>query len=229
MRVSVPAVRPVPTPVDAAATKGERTRERLLDIAEAAVQRYGFAGVSIDAVAAAGGISKSGFYFHFASKNAMAGALLHRAFERLERALRQSHAETARREHDPLERLCGGLDRFADVLTTDERALSARLLAAGAFRDSQFDRVVRQIAEERLGRIDALFRARLTEVAQAYALPSPQAVGQLASLLVGVLEGAPVVAVVRRDASLIATHVRLIGDLLRRAGRQLPRRAAAAA
>ena len=62
--------------------KGSDTRERILEVAEAAVFEKGFAGTSIEEVIAAVGITKSGFFYHFKDKNELAKALLIRYVER---------------------------------------------------------------------------------------------------------------------------------------------------
>ena len=65
--------------------KGTDTRERILDVAEAAVLEKGFAATSIDELVAAVSITKSGFFYHFRDKGELgqgvAGAV-HRARER---------------------------------------------------------------------------------------------------------------------------------------------------
>ena len=48
-----------------AARKGTDTRERILDLAQAAVLDKGFAATSIDELIAGAGITKSGFFYHF--------------------------------------------------------------------------------------------------------------------------------------------------------------------
>ena len=63
-------------------TKGEQTRERILDLAQDAVLHKGFAATSIDELIAAAGITKSGFFYHFRDKNDLAKALLKRYLER---------------------------------------------------------------------------------------------------------------------------------------------------
>ena len=49
--------------------KGSYTRERILDVAEAAVLEKGFAATSIEELITAVGITKSGFLYHFKDKN----------------------------------------------------------------------------------------------------------------------------------------------------------------
>lgn len=58
------------------ATKGDRTRRRLLDAAAAEVARHGPAGVSLGGIAAAAGLKTGSVYFHFASKEQLVATML---------------------------------------------------------------------------------------------------------------------------------------------------------
>lgn len=58
------------------ATKGDRTRRRLLDAAAAQVARHGPAGVSLGGIAAAAGLRTGSVYFHFASKEQLVATML---------------------------------------------------------------------------------------------------------------------------------------------------------
>ena len=53
--------------------KGQATRERILDIAEASVLVKGFGATSIEEIIAEAGITKSGFFYHFKDKSELAG------------------------------------------------------------------------------------------------------------------------------------------------------------
>lgn len=61
---------PLPAPPDA--------RTRILDAAEAIVQARGVAGLTLEAAARDAGVSKGGLLYHFASKEALLGAMLSR-------------------------------------------------------------------------------------------------------------------------------------------------------
>jgi AcrR family transcriptional regulator len=61
---------------DRAATKGDRTRRRLLDAAAAELARNGLAGASIGAIAAAAGLRTGSVYFHFPSKDQLIAEVL---------------------------------------------------------------------------------------------------------------------------------------------------------
>src|SRR5258705_6311682 len=58
------------------ASKGDRTRKRLLEAAAAEVARCGVAGTSINAIAAAAGLKTGSVYFHFESKDQLVEAML---------------------------------------------------------------------------------------------------------------------------------------------------------
>ena len=57
-------------------------RDRVLDAYETLLIEHGGAAVTLDAVAAAAGVSKGGLLYHFASKEALAAGLLGRLRER---------------------------------------------------------------------------------------------------------------------------------------------------
>ena len=64
-------------------TQGTRpdTRARILEVAESAVLAKGFAATSIEEIIAAVGIAKSGFFYHFRDKGALAKGLMLRYLE----------------------------------------------------------------------------------------------------------------------------------------------------
>lgn len=59
-------------------TEKTNTRSKILDIAEASVLEKGFEATSIEEIVAGAEISRSGFFYHFKDKNALARAMLER-------------------------------------------------------------------------------------------------------------------------------------------------------
>ncbi|WP_328587453.1 TetR/AcrR family transcriptional regulator [Cereibacter azotoformans] len=92
------------------------TRKRLLEAAEHLGRTVGPAGMSLDAVAAAAGVSKGGLLYHFPSKHALL------------RALVQDHVAGFRLEMD---RLCPGWAEPAD----DRQALLGARAYVAAMRE----------------------------------------------------------------------------------------------
>jgi AcrR family transcriptional regulator len=56
--------------------RGTRSRRAILDAARPIFERDGYAGASLNRIIVASGLTKGGFYFHFASKQALALAVL---------------------------------------------------------------------------------------------------------------------------------------------------------
>ena len=59
-------------------TKGEATRERVMEIAERLILQQGFASTSIEQTIQEANITKGGFFYHFDGKNELAIALMER-------------------------------------------------------------------------------------------------------------------------------------------------------
>jgi len=72
---------------EGAPTKGARTAERILDAAEPLFADRGFDGASLREIAKRAGLQQPGLYNHFASKQALYGAVLDRALQPMLQAL----------------------------------------------------------------------------------------------------------------------------------------------
>lgn len=75
-------------------TKGERTRERILDVAEELFAHRGYAGTSLRQIARGAAIQEPGLYNHFAGKQVIYQAVLDRALYPLVEVL-ASHIDDA--------------------------------------------------------------------------------------------------------------------------------------
>lgn len=62
-------------------TKGETTREKILDTAAGLIHRKGFGATSINDLLEATGLKKGSLYFHFSGKDALGLAILEKARE----------------------------------------------------------------------------------------------------------------------------------------------------
>ena len=123
--------------------KGNETRERILDIAEAAVLAKGFGATSIDEIIAEAGITKSGFFYHFKDKNELARGLLSRYGQRLDQLLADIFGRAGELSDDPLQRLLIGLTLFAEHMAAMPGGHPGCLVATMSYQDRLFDREVR--------------------------------------------------------------------------------------
>ena len=74
---------------------GERSRERILDAAEALLAEKGYAGTGIAAISRASGLPASSIYWFFRSKQDLVAAVVQRATERFLDGFGASHREGA--------------------------------------------------------------------------------------------------------------------------------------
>jgi AcrR family transcriptional regulator len=75
-------------------TKGQRTAQRLMDVAENLFARQGYEGTTLRQIADGAGLQEPGIYNHFSGKQALYEAVLHRALTPLAQAM-TDHLETA--------------------------------------------------------------------------------------------------------------------------------------
>jgi AcrR family transcriptional regulator len=131
--------------------KGERTRARILDEAVDLASVQGLGGLTIGPLADRLGLSKSGLFAHFQSKEALQVETLHHAAERF----RADVSEPVRSVANPADRLAVFFGRWIDWLEDSRLSGSCPILSAGI----EFDDVpgpVRDTAAQHLGELQAL-------------------------------------------------------------------------
>lgn len=169
---------------------GTATRTRILDAAEALMERNGVAGTSVDQILAAAQTSKGAFFHHFDSKRELTAVLMERYVEADLGLLRAGLAAVESIE-DPVERALGfarHFERWAAELVHEDSAclyiaaLSERDLLEGPVHDA----VLRAITTWRDEVAALLAPALATRVAHSQELPDAH---ELADHLFATFEG----------------------------------------
>lgn len=148
--------------------KGNETRERILDIAEAGVLAKGFGVTSIDEIIAEAGITKSGFFYHFKDKNELAKGLIVRYRQRNNELVHDVFGRAAQLSDDPLQRLLIGLTLFAEHISALPGGHPGCLVAAMSYHDRLFDREVRAQVREAVQGWNTFFREMIEEIVELY-------------------------------------------------------------
>src|SRR5215217_7598525 len=119
-----------------ARTKGERTRERIMDLAYQSIVEKGFAATSIEELVEAAGITKSGFFYHFRDKNDLARQLFERFL-----AEDDSILETLARElsDDPLQSFLIFLNVYAQMMDDMNALHPGCMVATVTYQERMFD------------------------------------------------------------------------------------------
>ncbi len=115
-----------------------------MDVAQDAVLLKGFEATSIDEIVAAVEISKGGFFYHFADKNALAQALIRRYIEEEDRIFDDLFGRAGELNDDPLHAMLIGLKMLAELFENLPHAHPGCLVATTAYQDRMFDAEVRE-------------------------------------------------------------------------------------
>jgi TetR/AcrR family transcriptional repressor of nem operon len=121
------------------------TRERVLQLAEAAVLNKGFAATSIDELIAGAGITKSGFFYHFKDKTELARVMLERYVARETAMFDELFSRADELNEDPLHGFLVGLKMLAEMLSDLPSGHPGCLIAACCYQESMFDQQVRSM------------------------------------------------------------------------------------
>nr|WP_317055686.1 TetR/AcrR family transcriptional regulator [Roseovarius sp. W115]MDV2929273.1 TetR/AcrR family transcriptional regulator [Roseovarius sp. W115] len=183
------------------------TKTQILDVAEKAVLEKGFEATSIEEIVAAVEISRSGFFYHFKDKNALARALLERYID-AENALFDDVFGRARElNDDPLHAMLIGLKLLAEILADLPNGHPGCVIAAAAYQDRLFDRGVRELNREAILAWRARFRAMFEEIAERYPPAEPVDLDALGDMVSGVAEGAIVLQKVLGERETLAAQI----------------------
>lgn len=195
--------------------KGRATRDRLLDLAEAAVLAKGFAATSIDELIAAAGITKSGFFYHFKDKADLAKALIVRYLERDSELLDDLFRRGDELHDDPLHGFLVGLKLFAEMMANLPEAHPGCLAASFAYQDQIFNREIRELNATGLLAWRRRFHERFLLIAERYP-PRPHVdLEALADMAASMIEGGMIVGRALRDQTILPRQVLLYRDYVR--------------
>jgi TetR/AcrR family transcriptional regulator, transcriptional repressor for nem operon len=175
-------------------SRGEQTRDRIMDVAEASVLAKGFAATSIDEILYEAGITKSGFFYHFRDKNDLALALIERFRDRDLEVFEEVFGRADDLVDDPLHAFLAGLKLLAVTMADMQAERPGCLVATFVYQDQQFDGRVRAILTEVTEVWRAQFRARIEAIAAVHPPRVEVDLEALADMLLTIVDGGIVVA-----------------------------------
>jgi TetR/AcrR family transcriptional regulator, transcriptional repressor for nem operon len=152
----------------ASLTKGQLTRERLLDLAYEAMITKGIAATSVEEIVNDAGITKSGFFYHFRDKHDLARQVHLRYRERNEQLFDQLSARARELSDDPLQGFLIFLKLYAEAVSQHVDLAPGCLVATVAFQERSVAHDVRVANVEMVAEWRARFRAWLDEIVRVY-------------------------------------------------------------
>jgi TetR/AcrR family transcriptional repressor of nem operon len=190
-------------------------RERLLDAAETAVLAKGFAATSIDELVAETGVSKSGFFYHFKDKGALAKAILERYLARDRELLDQLFARADELNDDPLHGFLVGMKFFAEMMSDLPNNHPGCVAASFAYQDQLFNREIHQLNASGILVWRKRFRERFELIAKKYPPKTEVDFEALADSVAVLVEGGFVLGRALKDSTITPRQILLFRDYVR--------------
>jgi TetR/AcrR family transcriptional regulator, transcriptional repressor for nem operon len=195
--------------------KSSDTRERLLEVAEAAVLAKGFAATSIDELIAAVGITKSGFFYHFRDKSELAKALLVRYLDNDKALLDDIFRRGDELNEDPLHGFLVSLKLFAEMMANLPAAHPGCIAASFCYQDTLFNQEIRDLNADGLIAWRRRFRARFDLIAVRYPPRETVDLDALADMAATLVEGGLILGRALKDVTLLPRQILLYRDFVR--------------
>jgi TetR/AcrR family transcriptional regulator, transcriptional repressor for nem operon len=187
--------------------KGEATRERILEVAEASVLAKGFGATSIEEVIAEAGITKSGFFYHFRDKNELAHDLLRRYIAEDHRLLDDIFGRAAELSDDPLQAFLIGLKMLAELMSDLPGGHPGCMIASICYQERLFDRRVVDLNREAVESVNARVRVHLEAIMAIYPAREPLDIDTMAEMLSCIIDGGIIMAKVTDDPDRLASQI----------------------
>ncbi len=188
-------------------SKGQATRDNLLDIAEKSILQNGFVATSIEAIIREAGITKGGFFYHFEGKNALAYALMQRYREKDELIFSGLFGRARELTDDPLQQMLVFIKLLAEMMDNLEGLHPGCLVASFTYESHQVNEEVRAITADIVHDWRRLFKEQIDVINQHYPLQLKASSDDLADMLSTVIEGGIVVSRALNDSRILGKQL----------------------
>jgi AcrR family transcriptional regulator len=192
-------------------------RNRILDLAEAAVLQKGFGATSIEELVAGAGITKSGFFYHFKDKGDLAKALMERYLERDRAILDDIFNRACELHDDPLHSFLIALKLFAEMLESLPESHPGCLAAAFCYQDQLFSREIRDLNAEGVLAWRRRLLGHLEAIAALYPPRLEIDLRTAADMLATLVEGGIILSRVLKERSILVQQVLLYRSFIQSA------------
>ncbi|MDP6691639.1 MAG: TetR/AcrR family transcriptional regulator [Alphaproteobacteria bacterium] len=195
--------------------KGEQTRFKIMDIAEAAILAKGFDATSIEEIIEEAAITKSGFFYHFRDKNTLAMALLRRYIDREEALFDGLFGRAAELHEDPLHAFLIGLKLFAEMMSDLPAIHPGCLIAIYCYNERLYRDEIRLLSQESALAWRSRFQEILEDIAGKYPIKDEVDIVALADMVSSTFEGGIAMSKILRDQNVLPEQILLLRSYIK--------------
>jgi AcrR family transcriptional regulator len=190
--------------------RGKETRTKILDVAQDGVLAKGFEATSIEEIVANAEITKSGFFYHFKDKNALARALIDRHIAVEDELFDDLLGRARELTEDPLQAALISLKLLAELIEDIPGGHPGCIVATAAYQDRLFNAEVREANKRAVMGWRSRFRKMFEEIVATYPAHDDVDLGHLADMVSGVVEGGIIMARAMGDPLITSQQVMLL-------------------
>lgn len=188
-------------------SKGGATRERILEVAQISVMSKGFGATSIEEIVAEAGITKSGFFYHFHDKNALAREMLRRYVLENDRIFDDIFDRARELADDPLQAFLIGLKLLSELGRDLPGVHSGCIVASICYQERLFDREVHALNTGSVASWNRRFLGYLEDIAAVHPPAEPVDLEDLANMLSCTFDGAIIMSKVLNDPAQLERQI----------------------
>lgn len=203
-------------PVEIRSTRSG-TRQRILQVAHDAIIDKGFDATSVEEIAAAVGISRAGFFYHFPDKNALARALIERQIVEEAAMLQDMTVRAAELSDDPLQQMLIIMRFMAERYVEIPGGYAGCILASATYQDRLFDAEVKAANRKAHLAWRDRFRGHFERIAEAYPPREPVDPGEMADMINAVIEGGMILSRGIGDPLVLVRQILLARQMVKQA------------
>lgn len=186
----------------------EKTKERILDAAQALILDHGFGATTVDAVVSRAGITKGAFFHHFGSKGDLARSLVERYAVLDKQHLEQQMERAAKLATDPLQQVLVLIALYEEEFAQLAEPFPGCLFASYIYENKLFDEETIAVLRASTLMWRAVAKQMLERVAAVHPPKVPVDLESLADLFYALTEGSFIMTKTLGDKTLLARHTR---------------------
>jgi TetR/AcrR family transcriptional repressor of nem operon len=195
-------------------TKGDQTRTRIMDAAQAMILDKGYSGTSVDQVISCLGLTKGAFFHHFNCKSDLAKALIQRFADEGVQLLHDTMERARKLSDDPLQQLLIMVGLYTELFDGLEEPYPGCLMAAYVYELQQFDDDVRPIINLEMLETRKVLTAQIDRIKLRYPPREKVDSKALADMFLSTFEGAFVLSKSLNEPEVTADQLRLYKTFL---------------
>lgn len=189
------------------ARRGDETRKRIMDAAEALILDVGYSASSVDRIVERAEVTKGSFFYHFDNKAALARALVERYAEADLGHLETNMGRAEKLSRDPLQQLLIFIGLFQEAAEELTEPYPGCLFGSYCYEAGVFDDEILVTIRKTMQRWREELGAKLREVAAEHPPRLDVDLDSLADMMTVVFEGSFIVSKTLSDPRVVARQL----------------------